>query len=195
VPTGVPAWFSIPFGNIFGKVEIDYTPMYKVFVYNSAQIAAQTTILMQSLSGAIPLGQSVTFNQTGQFGSGGVVDVRPDSVGVADNRSSTSPSVTVGLAGLVNTPSGSQYLPFCAFTMPPQSSIVMRPLEQVLLVAAQLNLQSGNVQANLSAPGCMFAFSASNQDYPLIVRPNTFALTSAPGAPRCSRCSPVLPFP
>jgi hypothetical protein len=183
VASGVPAWFAVPFGNVFAKTQILYQPMYKVFVYNSAQIAAQTTIVMQSLSGQIGLGNSLTFNQTGQFTSGGVDGVPRDSIGVKDMRSANSPNVTVGLAGLVTTPTGQQYLPFCAFTLPPQSSIIMKPLEQVLLVAAQLNLQSGNVQANLSAPGCMFQFSAQNPDYPLIVQPNTYALTSAPNGP------------
>ncbi len=34
----------------------------------------------------------------------------------------------------------------------------MKPLENILLVAAQQNLQSGNVQAVVSAPGCTSLF-------------------------------------
>ncbi|MCB8836509.1 hypothetical protein [Aurantimonas sp. VKM B-3413] len=181
IAAGVPAWFVVPFGNMFGQTQIQYEPQYKVYIFNSAQIAAQTTITMQSLSNPMGLSSAVTFTSTGQFATGGVDGVPADSIGVLNDRPASTPAVTVGLAGLVTTPTGQQYLPFCAFTLPPQNSIIMKPLEQVLLVAAQLNLTSGNVQANLSAPGCKFAFDATNQDYPLIIKPGTFEITGAPG--------------
>ena len=60
---------------------------------------------------------------------------------------------------------------------------MMKPLETILLVAAQQNLQSGNVQANVSAPGCTFAFSASTIQYDLQVLASTFAITNLPGTP------------
>ena len=180
---GVPTWFSVPFGTMFGLVDIDYTPLYKLYVTTQGNIAANTTIQMQSISTELPLGSSQTFNSDGSFVSGGVQNVPLDSLGLFNNRPAGTPPLTVGLAGLVNTPSGSQYLPFCAFTLNPQGSIMMKPLETILLVAAQQNLQSGNVQANVSAPGCTFAFSASTIQYDLQVLASTFAITNLPGTP------------
>lgn len=181
IASGVPAWFVVPFGQIFGKAQIFYEPLYKVFVFQRAQIAAQTTIEMQALSNEVPLGSALTFHQDGSFTAGGVQNVAPDSIGVLNASPGNVPPVTVGLAGLVNTPAGNQYLPFCAFTLTPQGSISMTPLEQVLLMAAQVSLSSGNVQANLAAPGAMFAFSAGTMDYPLMITPNTNAITNQPG--------------
>ncbi|MFA6052444.1 MAG: hypothetical protein WC762_07615 [Methylobacter sp.] len=178
---GVPTWFSVPFGNMFGIVDIDYTPTYKIYVYNKSEIAANTTIQMQSISSAMPLGNALTFQQDGAFVSGGVDNVPADSLALFNNRPGTTSNLTVGLAGLVNLPTGSQYLPFCAFTLPPQNSIVMKPLETILLVAAQRSLQSGNVQASVSAPGCTFSFSASAQTYDLQITSNTYAITNVPG--------------
>lgn len=178
---GVPTWFAVPFGNIFGDVDISYTPTYKLYVFNQAEIAVNTTITMQALSGETPLGNALTFNTDGSFTSGGVQGVTKDSIGLKNNRTAGSPPVTVGLAGLVDLPTGSQYLPFCAFTLAPQNSIVMTPKEEILMVAAQLNLQSGNVQASVSAPGASFAFSASTLEYQLMVAESTYAITNVPG--------------
>lgn len=183
VAVGVPAWFSVPFGNIFGTTTITYEPKYKVYVFNQAQIAAQTTIQMQSLSNPVPLGSALTFEPTGNFTTGGVNDVPSGTIGLYNNRPPSTPNVTVGLAGLVNTAVGYQYLPFCAFTLPPQNAIMMTPLEQVLLVAAQLDLTSGNVQANLTAPGAAFAFSTQTPSYPLMIEAGTYGITPVPGGP------------
>lgn len=188
VTAGVPTWFAVPFSNMFGIVDITYTPMYKIYVYNKSQIAANTTIQMQSISGEMPLGNALTFQADGSFVSGGVQNVPSDSLALFNSRPAGTSSVTVGLAGLVNLPDGtSQYLPFCAFTLNPQNSIVMKPLETILLVAAQLNLQSGNVQASVSAPGCTFSFSSSAIEYDLQVLPSSFAITNVAGT------APVLP--
>jgi hypothetical protein len=181
IASGVPTWFVVPFTHMFGQVTIDYTPTYKVFVFNQGQIAAQTIIQMQALSVETPLGNALTFNQNGSFTSGGVATVPSDSIGVFNASPGGNPPVTVGLAGLVQTPDGNQFLPFCAFTFNPQAAIIMRPLEQVLLMAAQISLQSGNVQANLAAPGALFAFSAAAPDYPLMIAPSTYAVTNQPG--------------
>jgi hypothetical protein len=173
----------VPFGNMFGQTQIQYRPQYKVYIYNQSQIAAQTEIVMQTLSKPTDLGNSLTFTPTGQFSSGNISNVAGDSIGVSNDRAAGTPAVTIGLAGLVSTPSGEAYLPFCAFNLPPQNSIVMKPLEQVLLVAARLSLKSGSVQANLSAPGCMFEFDSGHQDYPLQIKDGTFALVSAGKSP------------
>ncbi|MGC5700744.1 hypothetical protein J4P02_11160 [Pseudomonas sp. NFXW11] len=180
---GVPTWFSVPFGTMFGLVDIDYTPQYKLYVTTQSNIAANTTIQMQSISGQLPLGSAQTFNSDGSFVAGGVQNVPAGSLGLFNNRPAGTPPLTVGLAGLVSTPAGVNYLPFCAFTLNPQGSIIMTPLETILLVAAQQGLQSGNVQATVSAPGCTFEFNSSTIEYDLQILPSTFAITNRPNTP------------
>lgn len=183
---GVPTWFSVPFGNIFGTVAIDYEPKYKVYVFNKSQIAAYTTIEMQALSSEIALGNGLVFNADGTFTTG-TNPVPPGSIALTNNRPAGTPNVTVGLAGLINTPAGQQYLPFCAFTLTPQGSINMTPQETIALFAAQVNLQSGNVQAVASAPGCSFSFSSSTTSYQLQILDSTYQVLNAPGT------TPVTP--
>jgi len=180
VSAGLPTWFSVPFGNIFGVVGIDYTPQYKVYVFNRATIAANTTIRLEVLSSEIGLGTSLNFTQDGSFTDAG--SSRPGTITIHNQRPKSTPNITVGLAGLVNLPTGSQYLPFCAFTLTPLGSIEMAPTEQVAMMAAQVNLQSGNVQANASAPGCTFTFDSSNIDYKLMIQNSTYTITNQPGS-------------
>lgn len=186
IGAGVPAWFAIPFGHVFGKDKIEYTPKYKVYIYFQSNIAAHTDIEMSALSGETELGKSLTFTSTGRFVPGGVDGVPDDSIGI---RNQHADDVTVGLAGEITTHSGTVYAPFCAFDLPSGSTVVMKPLEQVLLVAARTDLQSGSVHANLSAPGCMFAFDDMNEDYPLKIEDgdgSTYALVSD-GGPMVTR--------
>ncbi|MDD0975487.1 hypothetical protein [Pseudomonas fontis] len=191
---GVPAWFSVPFHSMFGLVTIDYQPQYKLYVSSRTSIAVNTTIQMQSLSDALSLGSAQTFNSNGSFVSGGVASVPPDSLGLFNNRPAGTPPITVGLACLVNTPMGTNYLPFCAFTLNSQSSIVMRPLESILLVASPQRLTSGSVQANVSAPGCTFSFNAGTVEYDLQVMPRTYAITNLPGTPSVNPVSSGSPI-
>jgi hypothetical protein len=179
IDVGVPTWFSMSFGNMFGKVAIDYTPKYKVYVYNEANIAAGTTIDMHVLSGEYELGTSLVFKSNGTITTGAGT-APSDSIMLKDERGKTTPNVTVGLAGLVNLPSGKQYLPFCAFTLTPQGSISMTPKEKILLFAAQTDLQSGNVQAMASAPGCSFSFSSATTKYQLQIIDGTYGITNKP---------------
>jgi hypothetical protein len=179
VSVGLPTWFAVPFSEIFGEVEIDYTPQYKVYVFNQATIAANTVIQMQVLSNEIGLGNSLNFNEDGSFTSAGS---SPDGTITLHNlRDAGTSNITVGLAGLVNLPTGaSQYLPFCAFTLTPLGSVEMMPAENIAMMAAQVSLQSGNVQANASAPGCTFTFDSSDVNYQLMVTPSTLAITNQP---------------
>jgi hypothetical protein len=186
---GVPTWFAIPFGNIFGDAKISYTPTYKVYVTEQSDIAVDTTINMQALSREVELGSALTFEPNGEFVSGGVANVPAGSIGLYNKRPASTPQVTVGLAGMVNMGNSAMFLPFCAFTLNPQNSIIMTPLDNILLVAARQNLQSGNVQANVAAPGCNFSFSSSNEKYQLMVLDKTFAITNVPGTPSVSAVS------
>lgn len=179
VDAGLPTWFSVPFGNMFGEVTIDYTPLYKVYVFNRAEIAANTVIQMQSLSSEIGLGTALNFEQNGSFTSAG--SSNPGTITLHSKRPAGTPAVTVGLAGLVNLPSGTVYLPFCAFTLTPMGSITMTPKEQVAIMAAQVDLESGNVQANAAAPGASLVFDASRIDYSLMIKDSTYEITNVPG--------------
>jgi hypothetical protein len=176
---GLPTWFVVPFGNIFGQVAITYTPKYKVYVFNQAKIAANTTIQMQVLSDELELGSGINFNSDGSFTTAGSSDA--GTITLHNLRPAGTPDITVGLAGQVTLPSGTVYLPFCAFSLTPLGSIKMMPIEQVALMAAQTNLASGNVQANAAAPGCSFCFDSGSVEYDLMVADSTYAITNQKG--------------
>lgn len=181
VSAGLPTWFAVSFGDIFGKVDINYIPKFKIYAFNQATIAANTTIQMQSLSDEVQLGTALNFTATGAFTSAG--SSAPQTLTLVNQRPAGSPNITVGLAGEINLPSGSVFLPFCAFTLAPLNSITMAPTENVALMAAQVGLQSGNVQANASAPGCSFSFDDTTDAYDLQVLPSSFTITNLQGTP------------
>lgn len=176
---GLPTWFSVPFGHVFGDLDILYTPKYKVFVSQQGKIAANTVIDMKVLSEEIGLGTALSFEQNGKFTSAG--SAKPGTITVHNKRPPGTPNLNIGLAGLVNLPTGAQYLPFCAFTVTPEGSINMEPTENVALMASQVNLQSGNVQAIATAPGCTFTFDASNTSYELEIVESSYRITNVEG--------------
>jgi hypothetical protein len=175
ISSGLPTWFAVPYLEIFGSMEIDYEPLYKVYVFNKAVIGANTTIKMEALSIELPLGSAVQFNSDGTFTIIG--DAKPGTISIFNNRPAGTTNVTVGLAAKVN----STYAPFCAFTSTPQGTVSMEPNEKVVLFAAQTNLVSGSVVGNATSPGCTFMFNASSIDYELEMIPSTYGITSAPG--------------
>ncbi len=175
VSAGLPTWFAEPFKEMFGAVEIDYEPVYKVYVFNQANIGTNTTIKMECLSAELPLGTAVQFNPDGSFTKNG--DAESGIITVVNNREVGTAPVTIGLAAKVN----GIYAPFCAFTCPPQGSVSMEPNEKVCLFAAQSNLKSGSVTANAAAPGCTFEFNASSINFNLEMIPSTYGITNAPG--------------
>ncbi|AZA80530.1 hypothetical protein C1637_22615 [Chryseobacterium lactis] len=175
VSSGVPAWFAVSYQEMFGTVEIDYEPKYKVYVFNKSTIGTNTTIQMQALSDEVPLGTAVTFHQDGSFSatSGAPAGI----ITVKNERGSGTSNITVGLAAKVN----GQFLPFCAFTCTPQGSVSMEPNEKVVLFAAQTSMTSGSVTGNATAPGCNFVFSAQNIQYNLQMIAGTYGIESVPG--------------
>jgi hypothetical protein len=175
VTAGLPVWFAEPCQEMFGHVEIDYEPLYKVYVFNQAVIGANTTIQMQAMSAAVPLGTALTFNADGTFSASGTAT--PGLITVANNRPAGTNNVTIGLAAYVN----GLYAPFCAFTCTPMGSVSMEPNETVCLFAAQPSLQSGSVIGNAAAPGCTFEFNASTISYNLEFIGSTYGITNAPG--------------
>lgn len=174
VTAGLPTWFVEPYGEMFGKVEIDYEPLYKVYVYNEATIGTNTTIQMESLSTEIGLGTAVTFNADGTFST--TNNAPAGIITLFNNRPANTSNVTVGLAAKVN----GSYAPFCAFTCTPQGSVSMEPNEKVVLFAAKTDLVSGSVVGNAASPGCTFDFNASDIVYDLEMIAHTYGITSAP---------------
>ncbi|MEJ5106514.1 hypothetical protein [Chryseobacterium sp. MYb328] len=184
ITVGVPTWFIIPYGTLFGEVEIDYEPKYKVYVFNKSNIDINTRITMQALSDEIPLGTKVEFNQDGSFrtspgGSEGVIIVQ-------NNRPAGTSPLTVGLAAKVDL----QYLPFCAFTCAPQQTVSMKPSERVALVASQTNATPGSMANQINNPGCSFMFSAENTIFDLQMIPATYGIENIPGKAPVETISP-----
>lgn len=175
VSAGLPTWFKVPYSGVFGSVEIDYEPLYKVYVFNQATIGANTTIKMQAMSIEVPLGTALQFNPDGSFSQMGTA---PDGmITVLNSRPAGTDNVTIGLAAMVD----GAYQPFCAFTCTPQGSVSMAPNEKVCLFAAQTNLQSGSVVGNMTAPGCTFEFNSGSVNYNLQMIDSTYGIESAPG--------------
>ncbi|SEA44142.1 hypothetical protein [Pedobacter hartonius] len=184
ITAGLPTWFAEPFTEMFGVVEIDYTPKYKVYVFNQSVIGANTTIKMQVLSDEVGLGTALVFNSDGSITSTSG-SVPADSIQIKNNRPASTSNVTVGLAALIN----GSYAPFCAFTSTPQGSINMTPHEKICMFAAQIGLQSGSVTAEAAAPGCTFSFSASTIGYDLLVIDGTYGLRNVDGTPYVTQIS------
>lgn len=184
VSSGVPTWFSISYYSVFGQLEIDYEPKYKVYVFNKADITINTTIMMQALSDEVPLGAKVYFNPDGSFrsGSGGSEGM----ITVQNNRPAGTPPLTIGLAAKVN----GRFLPFCAFTCTPQGIVNIKPNEKIALFAAQTNATPGSVVNQINNPGCSFMFSAQDIVYDLQMISTTNGITNAPGALPVTPLSP-----
>lgn len=175
ITSGVPAWFAIDYSSMFGLVDIDYKPEYKVYVFNKSVIAANTTIQMQALSQEIPLGTAVSFHPDGSFSIRGTA---PEGVIIVRNeRALDTPDLTVGLAARVN----GQFLPFCAFTSMAQRQVSIEPNENIVLFAAQTSMREGYVTSNTIAQGCECMFSDKNTKYDLQMIRGTYGITNAPG--------------
>lgn len=174
ITSGVPAWFAIDYSNMFGMVDIDYEPEYKVYVFNKSMIAPNTTIQMQALSQEIPLGTAVSFHPDGSFSIRGTAPA--GVITVRNERPLGTPDLTIGLAARVD----GQFLPFCAFTSNAQGQVSMEPNENIVLFAAQTNMTPGAVTGYTINPGCHFMFSAKNTDYDLQMIQGTYGITNAP---------------
>ena len=177
VTAGLPTWISMPFANIFGQTAITYHPEYYVYVSRQVEIAVGTVIEMNELSSLTPLGSGLEFKGDGEFVSNGSAPA-----GTINLLNSSQAPVTVGLACAVSPSAQSAApSPFCAFTLNPAGSISMEPHERVAMMAAQLDLQSGNVQANASAPGSSLIFDSQTLTYQLMVLPVILDITNQPG--------------
>ncbi|MDR4952273.1 hypothetical protein REB14_08830 [Chryseobacterium sp. ES2] len=179
--TGVPAWFAINFLDVFDTIEIDCEPQYKVYVYNKGIIEPNSTIQMQALSEEIPLGTAVTFHPDGSFSINGPAPA--GMITVRNDRFLGIPNITIGLAAKVN----GEFQPFCAFSCMSQGQVTMQPNENIVLFAAQTNMNSGSVTNRTMAPGCKLIFNDKNVKYDLEMIPGTYGITNAPGA------APVAP--
>ena len=181
--SGVPAWFSTSFAEMFGVEEIDCEPAYKVYVFNKEVIQPNTTIQMQALSQEIPLGTSLIFHPDGSFSTNG--NAPEGIINVRNERPAGTPGLTIGLAGKVN----GRFQPFCAFACNAQGQVNMQPNNNMVLFAAQTNVRSGSVAGYTLEPGCKFMFSTKDIEYDLQIIQGTYGIINYPGT------APVDPVP
>ena len=174
ITAGLPTWFAKSYMEMFGEVEIDYEPLYKVYVFNQATIGLNMTIHMEALSAEVPLGTALTYNNDGSFSISS--NARPGTISLSNARSAGTSNITVGLAAKVN----GQYAPFCAFTSTPQGVVVMEPNDKIALFASQYNLVSGSVIGNTLNSGCTFEFNHSSIKYDLEMMPVHYGITNTP---------------
>ncbi|TGE29942.1 hypothetical protein E5K02_02580 [Hymenobacter metallicola] len=170
VSAGMPTWFAQPFINLFTPIDIEYTPVYQVYISSVLNVAPNTIINMAKASLPVGLGTSLVFNADGTFTQGGAGTA--GSIALTNNRPAGTPPLVVGLAAMIN----GVFSPFCAFTCPPQNAVQMTPHESVAFFAARTALQSGSVTANATAPGSSFAIQPTVTDYTLQVQDSTFAI-------------------
>lgn len=176
IASGVPVWFTRDYKNIFGMLNINYTPKFKVYIGNSIKVGPDTIITSDKMSPEVPLGTAVTVDRFGNFSTvpGGAPD---GTIELINDRPADTDMLTVGLAALVD----GEFRPFCAFESRPGSTISMEPRENVLLFAAQTNLVSGSVVANTAAPGCLFPLDSAHIQYSLEMIPGTLGMRSVSG--------------
>ncbi|WP_347218461.1 hypothetical protein [Chryseobacterium sp.] len=175
ITVGVPTWFSIVYSGVFGTLEIDYEPKYKLYAYHRSHIDINTTIVMEELSEEISLGTGMTFNSQARFVK--TSDAPEGVITVNDSRPAGSPSLIIGLAAKVD----GRHLPFCAFTSSPQEIITIEPNEKTALFALQTNMTPGSLADHINNPGCCFMFSDQNMKYDLQMIPDTYGIENVPG--------------
>ncbi|UTX50748.1 hypothetical protein [Chryseobacterium sp. MA9] len=175
ISSGVPAWFSIYYTEMFGYEEIDCEPKYKVYVYNKGVIDINTTIQMQAISAEIPLGTAVTFHQDGSFST--TTGAPAEAITVKNERGVGTSDITIGLAAAIK----GRFQPFCAFTCAPQGEVIMKPNDNIVLFAVQKGIVPGSVTCYTAGSGCNFIFSAQNDVYDLQMIPGTYGIENAPG--------------
>lgn len=162
VTCGLPTWFSESFTKLFGLIEINHKPLYKVYVFEESDIDSYSTIEMQFLSDEYPLGTALSFNSDGNFSV--QKGAAPEgTITVLDNRPTESKNVTIGLASKII----GQYAPFCAFNSTAKDTVCMRPNDKICLFTAQTNIIAGYVVKNLTGLGCTFEFNPSDVQYDL----------------------------
>ncbi|MCW1960770.1 hypothetical protein [Chryseobacterium viscerum] len=175
VSSGVPAWFSIYYFEMFGYEEIYCEPKYKVYVYNKGVIDINTTIQMHAISDEVPLGTAVTYHKDGSFST--TSGAPAEAITVKNEREAGTSDITIGLAAFVE----GRFQPFCAFTCAPQGEVVMEPNENIVLFADQTDATPGSVTGYTTGSGCNFAFSDQNVKYDLEMIHGTYGIGNVPG--------------
>jgi hypothetical protein len=50
IKEGIPVWLTQDYKNVFGTMNINYEPKYKVYIGTKRKVAANITIVMNKLS-------------------------------------------------------------------------------------------------------------------------------------------------
>lgn len=162
ITSGLPTWFSESFTKMYGQIEIDCEPLYRVYVYEESEIRTYTSIEMQILSDEYPLGTALILNPDGSF-SVQREGTPKGTITVLNNRPIGSKNITIGLASKIM----GQYAPFCAFSSVAQDTVYMKPNDKICLFTAQTNIVAGSVVKNLTGLGCSFEFNPAEAQYDL----------------------------
>lgn len=153
IKCGLPTWFSESFIEMFGRVEIDHRPLYKIYVFEENNLDEYSVIEMQFQSDICPLGSIIQLNPDYSFSlinkNGDI-----DSISLIDNRPIGSKNITVGLASTII----GKFSPFCAFKSTAQSEVKMKPNNKICLFAAQTDITRNQVVKNQTGMGCTFEF-------------------------------------
>jgi len=162
ITCGLPTWFSESFTKMYGQIEIDCEPLYRVYVFEETDVRTYTTIEMQILSDEYPLGTALVLNSDGSF-SVQEGSAPKGTITVLNDRPTGSKNITIGLASKILD----QYAPFCAFNSIAQDTVCMRPNDKICLFIAQTNIAEGSMVKNLTGLGCTFEFNSSDVQYNL----------------------------
>ena len=174
IKCGLPTWFSESFVEMFGLIEIDHRPLYKVYVYEESQLDEFSEVEMDFQSDVYPLGTTLQLNTDFSFS---VIDEKSPAgtITLIDNRHHESKTIIVGLASLII----GRFSPFCAFKSIAQNKVSMKPNNKICLFTAQTDIKSKQIIQNLTGMGCTFEFNDSQKQIALKVTRMPWGITEA----------------
>jgi hypothetical protein len=154
-PGYVPTWFSLKPKDWSSNIDIIYQPTYSVFYHKFIQINDNTIIRTGTQTEAIPLGTKVKLNTNNRL----EITERGQGAGpIQVTNKSEAGNVLLGLTG----PSEAHVddnAPFAVFTVAPQNTLTMEPIEKVLIFLAARDIQQGCVRSSTFAPGVLIDLS------------------------------------
>lgn len=162
IKSGLPTWSSESFIEMFGRIEIDHQPLYKVYVYEENDLDEYSLIEMQFQSDICPLGTIIQLNPDYSF-SLISENGNKDSIKLIDNRPYDSKKITVGLASMII----GKFSPFCAFELCAQGEVIMKPNNKICLFTAQTDICRNQIVQNLTGMGCTFEFDEMHKQFNL----------------------------
>ena len=174
VKCGLPTWFSESFIEMYGLIEIDHRPLYRVYVHEESQVDEYSEVEMHFQSDVYPLGTTLQLNADHSFS---VIDEKSptETITLVDNRHHESKNIIVGLASFII----GRFSPFCAFISIAQEKVNMKPNNKICLFTAQTDIKPRQIIQNLTGMGCTFEFNDSQKQIALKVTQMPWGITKA----------------